>query len=262
MSLKGAAAIESAIRAANAEGRPALIAYLTAGYPAQSSFVQAIIEVAAVADVVEIGVPFSDPMADGATIQRASRTALARGANTFSLLESLRARRAELKAPIALMSYLNPLIALGLDGIGARLADAGVDGLIAPDLPFEESAGLRADLADFDLALIPMISPLTTPDRVERLCGGAGGFVYAVAMLGVTGGAARFDAQAISYLERARSISPAPVCAGFGVRTEAQVRDIAAFADGVVIGSKLIELMENGESPATFLSTLRRAFGV
>jgi tryptophan synthase beta chain len=251
-----AGAVESAIRKANAEGRPALVAYLTGGYPDAERFDKTLIEVAKIADVVEVGAPFSDPMADGVTIQRASHAALQGGATLPALLAQLEALAPKIEAPLVLMSYLNPLLAFGIERLPRALADAGVAGVIVPDLPLEEWHVLRAPLCDAGLAFVPMVAPVTPRERIERIAKEASGFIYAVAMLGATGGAAPITDELLSFLREARASSPVPVCAGFGVRNPEQVRALAAAADGVVVGSALVECVESGESTAAFLATL------
>src|SRR5271170_6377128 len=173
--------ISAAIGAAVAQGRPALVGFLTAGFPTRADFRRNLTEVASVCDVVEIGVPFSDPMADGSTIQRASFAALGNGVTLQWILDELVASP-ERTAPTLLMSYLNPLLAFGLGRLPSAAAAAGVSGFIVPDLPFEESADLKSALDREGLALVQMVTPVTPPERLAMLCAGAQGFVYAVTM--------------------------------------------------------------------------------
>ena len=255
-----AESIGSAIRKAAASGDPALVAFLTAGYPSRDRFREDLLAVAAGADVVEIGVPFTDPMADGVTVQRSSQGALAQGVSLrwiLAELESLRGRPA-LATPLLLMSYLNPLLALGLAPLAESAARAGVAGFIVPDLPFEESADLRRALAERQIALVQMVTPVTPPERLKRLCAQAQGFVYAVTMTGTTGQNVSDPARIASYLDTVRSLSPVPVCAGFGIRRREHVEQLKEHVDGVVIGSALVEVLERGEDPTKWLQTLRR----
>jgi len=248
--------ISAAIRAAAAQGEPALVAYLTAGYPRRETFREQLRAVAASADVVEVGVPFTDPMADGVTIQRASLAALAQGVSLKWLLAEL-AAGGELPAPLLLMSYLNPLLAFGVERLGAAAADAGVSGFIVPDLPLDESSALRAALDARQLALVQMVTPVTDGARLAALCAGSQGFVYAVTLTGTTGRNVAVPAEVLAYLDRVRASAPIPVCAGFGIRSRAQVERLRGHVDGVVVGSALVEALERGEDPAAWLRGLR-----
>ncbi len=248
-------AIGDAILSA-AERGPAVAAFLTAGFPDPDRFADTLRSVASEADVVEVGVPFSDPMADGMTIQRASRVALEAGVTLPWILDGIRSARPA--APVLLMSYLNPLLARGLEALAEEAAGAGVAGLIVPDLPWEESEELRDALEPRGLGLVQMVTPVTPPDRLAVLCGASRGFVYAVTRTGTTGAAVDV-APVLSFLDRVREVSPVPVLAGFGVRGPEQVRELAAHADGVIVGSALIETLERGEDPVAFLRSLRPA---
>ena len=248
--------IATAIRTAAARGEPALVAFLTAGYPRKERFREHLAAVAAGADVVEIGVPFTDPMADGVTIQRSSREALAQGVSLSWIFQELRAAPRP-AAPLLLMSYLNPLLAHGYARLAADSVASGVAGFIVPDLPLDESAELRAALAPHGLALVQMVTPVTPPERLARLCAASEGFVYAVTMTGTTGKSVAMPAETLEYLERARRVAPVPVCAGFGIRERAQVERLRGHVDGVVVGSALVEVLERGDSPQSFLAGLR-----
>lgn len=239
----------------NADG-PAIVAFMTAGYPDRSRFLADLRTVAGAADAVEIGVPFSDPMADGVTIQRSSRSAIEQGVSLKWILDELARRDFELPAPVLLMSYLNPLLAFGYDTLADRAAEAGVSGFIVPDLPFEESAPLREALNRRGLALVQLVTPATPPERLETLTAASSGFVYAVTRTGITGSGA-LPAELESYLAAVKAVSPLPVCAGFGVREPAQVAEIGRHVDGVIVGSALVEVLERGENPAEFLEALR-----
>ena len=250
-------AIAATIQSSVARGRPALVGYLTAGFPTRRRFLENLAAVAASCDVVEIGVPFSDPMADGATVQRASFTALADGVNLPWILEQLQSVRPRHAAPILLMSYLNPLLAYGWQALPAAAAAAGVSGFIVPDLPYEESATLSQALEREGLALVQMVTPVTPPERLAMLCRGAKGFVYAVTMTGTTGKAVDVPDEVLQYMDRVKRCSSVPVCAGFGIRSRQQVERLAPHVDGVVVGSALVETLERGESVKAFLESLR-----
>jgi tryptophan synthase alpha chain len=240
----------------HAGARPALIAYVTAGFPERSEFLAVLRAVASASDAVEIGVPFSDPMADGITIQRSSQHAIEHGVSLTWILDELARRDFELQAPVLLMSYLNPLLAFGYSALAARAAEVGVSGFIVPDLPYEESAPLAAALAPHGLALVQMVTPATPPERLARLLAASQGFVYAVTRAGVTGNFA-LPPETAQYLAAVKAASALPVCAGFGVRRAEQVALLGRHADGVVVGSALVEVLESRADPAEFLRSLR-----
>lgn len=248
--------ISAAIVAAKARGELALVAYLTAGFPSRDRFKQHLQAIAQAADVVEIGVPFTDPMADGVTIQRASHAALAQGVSLRWILAQLEGMPRS-KVPLLLMSYLNPLLVLGPQALASSAARAGVAGFIVPDLPFDESAELRAVLESQGLALVQMVTPVTRPQRLQEICRHSQGFVYAVTMTGTTGKNVAVPPDVTSYLDTVRSHSPVPVCAGFGIRSREQLTLLRDHVDGVVIGSALVEVLERGEDPARWLRELR-----
>lgn len=250
-------AISETIRKAKAGGRPALVAYITAGFPQRETFLQQLAAVADAADVVEIGVPFTDPMADGTTIQRSSRAALAQGVSLRWILSELSGPRAKTRAPLLLMSYLNPLLAYGLERLPEDAARAGVAGFIVPDLPFEECAEVRDALAARGLALVQFVTPVTPTERIQMLSAASSGFVYAVTMTGTTGKNVAVPPEVLDYFARVKRISPLPVCAGFGIRSREQVERLAPHVDGVVVGSALVEVLEQGADPAEFLRGLR-----
>ena len=245
-------AVTAAITAA---GGQAICAYLTAGYPSLDGFPGILTDVAAVADVVEVGVPFTDPMADGQTIQKASHQALLAGVNLDYVFDSL--DNAELEAPHLLMGYYNPFLAYGLDRLVSRMAAAGTSGLIVPDLPLEESGDLADSLDARGLGLVQLVAPTTPDERLRKLADASRGFVYAVTTKGTTGGATSFDDEVLSYLDRVKTVSELPVLAGFGVREQSQVAELAGHVDGVVVGSALIDAIDRGEDPAGFLEGLR-----
>ncbi len=252
----GGARITAAIRAAAERKRPALVGFLTAGYPSREHFRAHLAAVASAADVVEIGVPFTDPMADGMTIQRASHAALQAGVTLKWILAQLTESSSRTDTPLLLMSYLNPLLAFGLSELPPAAARAGISGFIVPDLPYEESDPLKAALSAHGLALVQMVTPVTPPQRLRKLCAASEGFVYAVTMTGTTGRTVAVPDEMIGYLEGVRAVSPLPVCAGFGLRSRAQIDRLRSHVDGVIVGSALVEALERGEDPARFLREL------
>lgn len=256
--MSAGAGLERRIRAANAEGRCALLPYLMAGFPRRAGFEALLERVAARAEIVELGLAFSDPTADGPVIAAAGQAALAEGATLAWLCERVAALRGRLAAGLVLMSYLNPLLARGLERALDELADAGFEGLIVPDVPLEEAGELRA-LADArGLALVQLVTPLTPPARVAALAAASRGFVYAVTRTGVTGARAE-PAPVADTLARVRAASALPVCAGFGLREPGQVRALRASCDGLVVGTALIERLQRGEDPLPLLESLREA---
>jgi tryptophan synthase alpha chain len=248
----GAAAITAAIE--GSEG-PALCAYVTAGFPSPAAFPDVLRSVAAAADLVEIGVPFTDPMADGLTIQTSNRVALRAGVTLEWVFELLEA--SILETPTLLMGYYNPFLAHGLADLGASLIRSGVSGLIVPDLPFEESGPIRQVLDPQGLALVQMVAPTTPPDRLRWLAAAGTGFVYAVTTTGVTGRRVDLESDDLEYLGRVKRAATLPVLAGFGIRSRRQVEAVAGVVDGVIVGSALIEVIERGEDPGAFLEALR-----
>jgi tryptophan synthase alpha chain len=250
--------ISNAIREATAQGRPAVVGFMTGGFPDRAGLRDNLLAIGGIADVVEIGVPFTDPMADGMTIQRASYAALQGGFTLPWLLGELEQMRPRPRAPLLLMSYLNPLLAYGLDRLPEAAARAGVAGFIIPDLPYEESADMRAALDRVGLALVQMVTPVTPAERLKMLCEASQGFVYAVTMTGTTGGrSVAVPDDVLDYMDRVRAVSPVPVCAGFGIRSAEQVARFKDHVDGVVVGSALVEVLERREDPAAFLRAMR-----
>jgi len=249
--------ISAALEAANADGRTALVPFLTAGYPARERFLDDLCAVAAVGDVVEIGVPFSDPMADGLTIQRSSHAAIANGVSLRWIFDELDKLGGDPGAPLVMMSYLNPLLAFGYAALAARAVAAGVCAFIVPDLPYEESDELRAALDAEGLGLIQLVTPATPPPRLERLAAASRGFLYAVTITGITGGDGGLPDDLAQYLDRVTAVSTLPVCAGFGIRSQADVENVGRHVSGAIVGSALVEILERGGDPAAFLRGLR-----
>ena len=254
--MSGGERISRAIRAAAADGEPALVAYLTAGFPTRASFRTHVRALESAAHVIEIGVPFTDPMADGVTIQRASLAALAQGVTLEWILAELAALEA-IAVPLLLMSYLNPLLAYGVERLALDAARAGVAGFIVPDLPLDESSVLRPALTARELALVQMVTPVTEPARLARLSAASEGFVYAVTMTGTTGRNVAVPQSVLDYLDAVRASARLPVCAGFGIRSREQVERLRGHVDGVVVGSALVERLERGEDTAAWLRQLR-----
>ncbi|HUQ12329.1 MAG TPA: tryptophan synthase subunit alpha [Steroidobacteraceae bacterium] len=252
--MKPSERISAAIQAA--PGKTAIVAFITAGYPSRAKFREHLAQVGNAADVVEIGVPFTDPMADGVTIQRSSREALAQGFTLRWLLGELAGMQRP-KAPLILMSYLNPLMAYGFEALAADSAKAGVCGFIVPDLPYDEGEDFRAALESQGLGVIQMVTPVTKPERMAKLCAASQGFVYAVSMTGTTGRNASVPTEVASYLDKVSATAKIPVCAGFGIRSREQVKQLEGHVAGVIVGSALVEVLESGKDPTEFLNSLR-----
>ena len=246
--------IEEKIRSPKEEG-PALVPFITAGYPSTEDFKKTLFEISKKADVIEIGVPFSDPMADGVTIQRSSRIAIENGVTLTWIFNQL--KEISLDTPIVLMSYLNPLYVFGMEELVKASLESGVDGFIVPDLPIEESKELNDRLFEADLALIQLVTPATPKDRIEMIANQSSGFIYAVTVKGVTGGEDALSADVTDYLKQVQEISKIPVCAGFGIREKSDVEMLENHVDGIIVGSAIVEAIEQGNSPTEFLDQLK-----
>lgn len=248
--------ITAAIEVANDAGRTALVPFITAGYPERKDFISTLKTIADVGDVVEVGIPFSDPMADGMTIQRSSFVALKNGVSLKWIFDELESASGSINAPVVMMSYLNPLLAFGYDRLAERALETGVCGFIVPDLPFEESQELRAALEAKGLGLIQLVTPATPDARLKKLSEASRGFVYAVTITGITGGDTGLPRDLAGYLEKVASTSTLPVCAGFGIRAAQDVVNVGKYVAGAIVGSALVELLERNEDPTEFLKAL------
>ncbi len=227
------------------EGRPAFVAFLTAGDPSVERTVRAAAELAAAgADVLELGVPFSDPLADGPVIQRSSERALGRGVTLAVVLEAARRIRETCVLPLLLFSYFNPLLRYGLERLACEAKQAGVDGVLVTDLPPEEAAEWIAAARAADLDTVFLATPTSPEDRLRRLAAVCRGFVYAVSRTGITGEQRSLSNEARPLVERLHALTDVPVALGFGISTPEQVREAAQVADGVVVGSALVRFLE------------------
>jgi tryptophan synthase alpha chain len=247
----GAARIRAAFDAARADRRTALVPYVVAGRPGVDACDDLVVElVAAGADVVELGVPFSDPLADGTVIRNATRRALDDGMNVAGVLDIVRAVRARgVDAPIILMGYVNPLLAYGLARFCGDAAAAGVDGLIVPDA--QQLDALQDEAAAAGLGVTMLVTPLSSDERIRELAARSTGFLYAVATTGTTGARADVANATVDLLDRARAAAAGvPVAVGFGISTPEHVARLAPHADGVIVGSALVELVERDAAAA------------
>jgi len=244
----GAAGTRSRIAATfkrlRAAGRPGLVTFVSAGDPdlPRSGDVLRALD-AAGADVLEVGVPFSDPLADGPVIQRSSERALAAGATLDRVLDLVGTLRADLGAPVVLFTYANPVVRMGLEAFARRAAEAGVDGALVLDLPIEEADPLRGALDARGLDAIFLISPTTTRARIERAAALGRGFLYGISRLGVTGVRDEVGGDARALAERVRVVTSMPLAIGFGISTPAHVADVGRWADAAVVGSALVRVV-------------------
>lgn len=251
--------LETALRTA---GRPLLVPYVTGGITADwTGYLLAHQDGGA--DAVEVGLPFSDPMLDGATIQQASDRALARGATVETILADLTAVRDQVTIPIAVMTYAN--LVLRSAGFCRRLAAAGVSGLIVPDLPFDELGGLPAEAAAAGIDLVLLVAPATGPQRLREICERSRGFVYAISVMGTTGERSTLAPSAAVLARRVKAVTDRPVLIGFGVSTPAQAAEAGRAGDGAVIASALMRRVLDGATPAEIraqVAAIRQAMEV
>jgi len=251
--------VASAFDAARSEGRAAFVAYLTAGFPDRDGFLRAAEEVLAHADLLEVGLPFSDPLGDGPTIQRASERALAGGVGGRETLELVARLRERTDKPLVVMSYYNPIYCHpgGEAGFAADLKAAGGDGVILPDLPPDEGESFVAAARDVDLDTVFLVAPTSTDARVALVAGASRGFVYAVSVTGVTGARDTLPAEVADLVARTHAAGARNVAVGFGVASSATARNVARVADGVVVGSALVQAVADGRDVGALARELR-----
>ena len=244
-------------------GYKALIAYITVGYPD----IKATPRIAATlaecgCDIIELGIPFSDPLADGATIQKASHRALQQGTTPQVCLDVARQLRQEMAIPLVFMTYYNPVLNFGLEAFCRGCTRAGINGLIVPDLPPEEGEELETMTRKHNLDLIYLLAPTSTEARIATVAARSRGFIYLVSLAGVTGARDTLPLELESFVKRVRIKAKQPLCVGFGVSTAEHAKRVASIADGVIVGSRLMQLIEEDTSLASlksFVSSLRQA---
>lgn len=241
----GARRIERAFAAAAEGGRAALLPYVLAGYPdADGALAAALAAIDGGGDVLEIGLPYSDPLADGPTLQRASRVALTAGANLVTALELIAAiREARPSTPLVVMGYVNQFLRGRDGGSLERISEAGADALIVADLTPDDGPDVEQMALACGLELVYLVAPTTAPQRISRIAARSSGFLYAVSLVGVTGARRSLPAGVATFLRRVRAVSPVPVAVGFGVSRPAHVRRLAPLADGIVVASALIDAL-------------------
>ncbi|MBN1889053.1 MAG: tryptophan synthase subunit alpha [Thermoflexales bacterium] len=263
---RGVQTITAAFARAKAQNRAALMPYAVLGYPTPEASL-AVVEaaVAGGADVVELGVPFSDPLADGPIIQAATQRALEQGTSVPACLEAVRALRSRgLATPFMLMGYYNPILAYGEEAFCQACQAVGADGLIVPDLPPEEGAGLEEACRARGLALVYLLAPTSPPERVQLVAEHSQGFVYLVSVAGITGARDRLPPNLADFVRRVRALTSKPLAVGFGISTPAQAAQVAALADGVIVGSAVVRRAGEPDGPAqvrAFVHSLRHGLG-
>jgi len=244
-------------------GHIALIPYITVGYPTAEATLKVVPLLASSGcDIVELGIPFSDPLADGATIQKASFCALENGVTPQRCLEVAKQLSQLVEIPIVFMTYFNPVFSYGLEEFCSASAGSGVSGLIIPDLPPEEGSELEAITQRRGLDLIYLLTPTSTEERIRLVAERSQGFIYLVSVTGVTGVRERLPANLNAFVARVRQVATQPLCVGFGISTPEQAGRVAQTADGVIVGSRIIQLMEvkdNFISVGNFIKELRHA---
>ncbi len=236
------------------EKKKAFIVYLTAGFPSLSETERIVPELEkAGADIIEIGVPFSDPMADGLTIQKSSEMSLKKGTTLKKILKTVRNIRRKSEIPIVLMSYLNPVYCYGMKDFVKEAAGCGVDGVIFPDLPPEEAAEIERRTKGKDFYIIFLASPTSTSGRLKLIARHSKGFIYYVSLTGITGARDRISPHIATNIRKIRRITDKPVCVGFGISTEKQARLVSKAADGVIVGSAVIDVINKNRGKKTLV---------
>ncbi len=259
--------IDTTMAALRNEGKSALVPFITIGYPnQQTSEAMAASVLEAGGDMLELGVPFSDPLADGPTIQMTSFHALEQGASLQTSLESVAGLRARgIDAPLIFLGYLNPFLNYGMERFSKDAADAGLDGVIIPDLPPEEAPPYQAFLEANNIHLIPLLAPTSTEARIAQACKQAKGFIYCVSVTGVTSARSELSGGVEKLVRRIRSHSDLPVLVGFGVSRHEHVQRIGRFADGAIVGSALLDSVSRAsidDAPTTASQFIRQLRGV
>ncbi|MFF0743448.1 tryptophan synthase subunit alpha [Streptomyces sp. NPDC004111] len=250
--------LNDTLAAAKSEGRAALIAYLPAGFPTVDGGIEAVkAVVAGGADVVEVGLPHSDPVLDGPVIQTADDIALRGGVKIADVMRTVREAHAATGVPVLVMTYWNPIDRYGVERFTAELAEAGGAGCILPDLPVQESALWREHAEKHGLATVFVVAPSSQDARLATITAAGSGFVYAASLMGVTGTRESVGEQAQDLVRRTRATTELPVCVGLGVSNAVQAKEVAAFADGVIVGSAFVKRMLDADDEAAGLEAVR-----
>lgn len=254
--------LREAFERARSEGRSAFVPYLTAGFPDRATFLKTAAELLKSADVLEVGLPFSDPLGDGPTIQRSSEVALEAGVTTQAVLEMVHELTSTSDAPVVIMSYYNPIFcyeAGGEEGFVKAAKAAGAAGVILPDLPPDEGDTLIKAAREVDLDTVFLVAPTSTTERLTRVTNACRGFIYAVSVTGVTGARDALPADVPDLVGRVKAVSDLPVAVGFGVSGAATARPIANVADGVVVGSAIIRTLGEGGDVGALAAEIQSA---
>ncbi len=266
--MSGLVHISTAFEAARMEGRPALMPYFTLGFPTQNASIEIVTAIArAGADLIELGIPFSDPLADGPTIQHSTQVALEHHTNVRRCLEMTAQLRASgVSQPLLLMGYYNPILSYGVDRFVTAAAQAGADGLIVPDLPPEEASELENNCQACQLALVYLVAPTSTPERLSLLAAHATGFLYLISLTGITGARAQVSSGLEEFIARVRAVTSAPLAVGFGISTPEQAAQVGRLAEGVIVGSALIHAAGQSDRPAetaeAFVESFKKAISL
>jgi len=249
--------LEGVFAALRGRGERAPIPYFTAGDPSLPVTRQLVLEAARRgADIIELGVPFSDPLADGPVIQRATQRALAAGVTLPRVLELAREMRGDVATPLVFLTYYNPVLAFGLKAFCRTAVEAGVEGLIVADLPPEEAGPLRSHADAARLDLIHLVAPTSTPERMRKIAHASGGFLYMVSLTGVTGARAELPGDLLQHLRTLRGITTKPICVGFGIGTPEQAAAVGHAADGVIVGSAIVQIVEKHAGTDALVGTV------
>lgn len=239
----------------------ALMPYFTLGYPNRNKSLDIIEAVAPYSDLLELGVPFSDPLADGPTIQNSTQISLENGTTVTSCIDMVRElRQRGVETPICLMGYYNPMLAYGLESFVRDSKAAGVQGFIVPDLPPEEIADLKPLVDDAGLAYIYLLAPTSSHQRIKQVCASAQGFIYLVSVTGITGARASLQSDLADFVQRVRSYSNLPLAIGFGISSPKQAASVAELSDGVIVGSALINAVNEADDKPAAAANFVRAF--
>ena len=263
--MNGIESIANAFARAKAGHRAALMPYMTLGYPTPTDTIEVVKAIAAAgADLIELGVPFSDPLADGPTVQHSSQVALSQGMTSRRCLELVKTLRDQgITQPFLLMGYINPILAFGPERYIAAAKNAGAQGLIVPDLPLEEAGAIEAGCQENGLALVYLIPPTASEARIRQVAAHSSGFIYLVSITGVTGARKALPADLEAFTRRVHALTPLPLAVGFGISTPEQARTVGAMADGVIVGSALVDAVGKAVHPAAtaaeFIRGLRGA---
>jgi tryptophan synthase alpha chain len=247
--------LEATFARLRAAGERALVAYFTAGDPSLEMTKRLVVEAAhRGADVIELGIPFSDPLADGPVIQRAAMRALAAGTSLVRVLETVAAVRGDVDAPIALLTYYNPVLAFGLPAFARTAADVGVDAVIVVDLPPEEAGPLSAETDAAGLDLVHFVAPTSTPARLRMIARRSTGFIYVVSLTGVTGERRTLPPELAAQIRALRLVTTKPICVGFGIGQPEQVAAVGKLVDGVIVGSAIVRCVEERASSPSLIA--------